>query len=137
MDKSTALSTLRLSGEPERQAIITAYTRLARRYPMHQFPERHSRLLQAKEALLNPEMRFRDILFENKADIDWYQPPEQTTTGQGSSLQQSLTAILRPVMRSVTQPSPELDPLSFLQDMMEQLGPDELAKLIEEDWDKP
>ena len=137
MDKSTALSTLRLSGEPERQAIITAYTRLARRYPMHQFPERHSRLLQAKEALLNPEMRFRDILFENEADIDWYQPPEQTTTGQGNSLQQSLTAILRPIMRSVTQPSPELDPLSFLQDMMEQLGPDELAKLIEEDWDKP
>ncbi len=136
MDRSIALSTLRLSGEPERQAVITAYTRFARRYPMHQFPERHSRLLQAKEILLNPEMRFRDILFENKVDVDWYQPPEQITTGQGSSLQQSLAAILRPVMRSATQPSSEQNPLSFLQDMMEQLGPDELARLIEKDWDK-
>jgi len=133
MDRSTALSTLRLSGEPERQAIINAYTRLARRYPMHQFPERHSHLLQAKEILLNPEMRFKDILFGDEVNVDWYQPPEQITIGQGSSLQQSLTAILRPVMQSVTQPSSELEPLSFLQDMLEELGPDELARLIRED----
>ncbi len=132
MDKNTALSTLRLSEEPERQAIITAYTRLARRYPMHQFPERHSCLLQAKEVLLNPETRFRDILFEDEVDIDWYQPPDPATTGQGSSLQQSLAAILRPVIRTTAESSSELGSLSFLQDMMEELEPDELAKLIEE-----
>jgi len=137
MDRPTALSTLRLSGEPERQAIITAYTQLARRYPMHQFPERHSRLLQAREILLNPEMRFRDILFGDEVDVDWYQPPEQITTGQGRSLQQSLTAILRPIMRSVTQPLPEQELPPFLQDMLEELGPDELARLIREDWDQP
>lgn len=136
MDRNTALATLRLSGNPDRQTVVAAYTRLARRYPSNQFPERHERLLRARELLLEPDPGFREILFDSEAALDWYPRPESASSAESDSLPQSLGAILRPLILR----GPDLDeqgPIALLQEMMEQLDPELLEKLMGEEGGNP
>ncbi|MBB3061695.1 hypothetical protein [Microbulbifer rhizosphaerae] len=135
MDKSTALETLRLSPGAEPKAIVAAYTRLARRYPMHQFPERHGRLLQAKEILLNPAGVFHKILFDEEVSLDWYPPRQPQGTRQEPALAHSLAAILRPAILNAG--SVPFASTASIDDMLGMIDPKVLAGLLESFGDDP
>ncbi|MBN4055257.1 hypothetical protein JYU12_00775 [bacterium AH-315-K03] len=101
MDKNTALSVLRLEETVDRTQIVSAYNRLARRYPMQQFPQRHNQLLQAKEVLLNPQVVFQDIFHNDVLNLKWL---NQFTTNNNKNSdnnprynsKECLEALLRP-----------------------------------------
>jgi hypothetical protein len=107
MDRETALDTLRLSANASHADIVAAFSRLARRYPLQQFAERHTRLLEAKSALLSPELAFKDMLFEENIDLNWL---NRYTTGDGARLEtatadepsprQCLEALFRPHLKN-------------------------------------
>ena len=101
MNRARALEVLRLGSAATEADIIAAYNRLARRYPMQQFPERHSDLLQAKTCLLQPELAFNHILHEETLELSWlnqYLKMPQTEAAEGpviNELQQGVQALLR------------------------------------------
>jgi hypothetical protein len=128
MDRNTALKTLRLLGEPQKREILTAYTRLARRFPIQQFPERHKRLLQAKEVLLSPEYGFQEVLFEQKVCVDWCQLPTQAVPEADQMVMHSLAALVRPLLQSEASPR---TPWTIFKEMAHQPMPEEWARLIE------
>lgn len=139
MDRTTALEALRLADQASRTEIVTAYNRLARRYPLQQFPARHTRLLEAKTALLNPELVFKDLLFEETIDLGWLNryPSEATVSkdavpAEPSGPKQCLEALFRPHFKksvdlfSVDSGMPE----GFAR-ILEEIGPDGLQELME------
>jgi hypothetical protein len=133
MDRETALNTLRLPADADHSQIVSAYGRLARRYPLQQFPERHTRLLQAKTLLLNPETAFKDILTEDTVNLSWlnrYATGETANSGRAvesasaePNLKQCLEAMLRPHLISNAD--------SFSRTGVFDFG-DELGRMVEE-----
>ena len=140
MDRETALTTLRLSKAPEPSEIISAYNRLARRYPLQQFPERHTRLNEAKSALLNPEIGFKGILTEEDLDLSWLDKHSTTPATEKpgpkealSNPRQSVEVLMRPhfqegadlLLQTFRDENPmELDPL------IDDMDPNELRRMI-------
>jgi hypothetical protein len=145
IDRETALNTLRLSAQANRADIVTAYSRLARRYPLQQFPERHTRLLEAKTALLSPELGFRDMLFEEAVDLSWlnrYPTEEKTnqdTVPVGTSPvstpphpKQFLEALFRPhLKKNLELSSMDAGMEDELAQILDDLGGEGLQELIE------
>jgi hypothetical protein len=140
MDRETALNTLRLPADADHSQIVSAYSRLARRYPLQQFPERHTRLLQAKTLLLNPETAFKEILTEDRVNLSWLN--RYATTGMANSgavvasaepdPKQCLEAMLRPHLISNADSfskTPGLD--DELERMIEELGIEGIQGLID------
>ncbi len=139
MDRQTAQEVLRLSDSPSRKEVVTAYSRLARRYPMQQFPERHARLLEAKDALLNPQMAFKAILTEQTVDLTWLNRHERQKTNQASSNvndvqvdpRQYLEAWCRPHFKKGIELFPDESGCeSMLEEMIKVLGPKGLFDLM-------
>lgn len=140
MDRQTALTTLRLSAQADRRDIITAYTRLARRYPLQQFPERHAQLLEAKTALLNPELGFKEMLFEENVDLGWLNhyaakketSPDTTHTNKIADSKQLLAALFRPHLKKglnlLAVPASGAD-AKFAQALGE-IGPEDLEEFM-------
>lgn len=138
MDKETALGTLRLSTDESRTDIIAAYDRLARRYPLQQFSERHARLLEAKTILLSPELAFKNILLEEHIDMKWlnrYSSRDESSQ-LASADQNTLPLCLEALCRSHLKKGFSLFPIDasmegeFAQ-LFDELGPDGLQELIE------
>ena len=131
MDRETALNTLRLPANADHSQIVSAYGRLARRYPLQQFPERHTRLLQAKTLLLNPETAFKEILTEDTVNLSWLNRyATRETTSSGSEVaraepdpKQCLEAMLRPHLMSNADSFSRTGAFDF---------DDELARMVEE-----
>ncbi|MEE8056623.1 MAG: hypothetical protein V3T17_02125 [Pseudomonadales bacterium] len=142
MDRETALNTLRLPANASRSAIVAAYSRLARRYPLQQFPERHTRLLQAKTVLLNPEKAFKAILMEETIDLSWLNPysnkesqgadsDETVPADLLSSPKQCLEALFRPHLKKGVDLFPNA--VGFEDEcaqIIKALGPGGIEKLI-------
>ena len=141
IDRKTALDTLRLPANAGRSEIVVAYNRLARRYPLQQFPERHTRLLQAKTVLLNPETAFKAMLMEETIDLSWLNrySTQRTDNGETASAglsanpKQCLEAMFRPQLKKGVDLFPEAFGLDneFAQ-MIKALGPEGLQGLIDE-----
>ena len=139
MDRETALNTLRLAADASHTDVIAAYSRLARRYPLQQFPERHARLLEAKTALLSPELAFRDMLFDEQIDMSWlnrYSSQDESNqnpvSADESRLQPCLETLFRPHLRKGTALFPmSTHMLDGLGQLLDELGPDGLEELIE------
>ena len=148
MDRETALSTLRLSADASRTDILTAFSRLARRYPLQQFPERHARLLEAKTALLSPELVVKNILFEDRVDVAWLnrypkegQSNEAAARAEHKPMQLQIEAMFRPHLKrglslfpvgtsfgqEVNRLFDELGP----DDFFDELSPDDLLEMME------
>ena len=131
MDREAALNTLRLPANADYSQIVSAYSRLARRYPLQQFPERHTRLLQAKTLLRNPETAFKDILTEDTVNLSWlnrYATMETANSGPEVAraepdTKQCLEAMLRPHLLSNADSFSRAGAFDF---------DDELARVIEE-----
>ena len=139
MDRETALATLRLSANASPADIVTAFSRLARRYPLQQFAERHSRLLEAKTALLSPELMFKEMLFEETIDLSWL---NRYTTGDGASLEtasadepnpkQCLEALFRPhLKKGLTLFPMDTAMENDFTEILDELGPEGLQELID------
>ncbi|MFT5084196.1 MAG: hypothetical protein ACI9Y1_002249 [Lentisphaeria bacterium] len=88
MNREAALSTLRLTAQASHADIVAAYNRLARRYPLQKFPERHTRILEAKTALLSPESAFKEMLFAEAIDLNWLNP--YSSKGEKGNIQHLL-----------------------------------------------
>ena len=139
MDRETALSTLRLSTDASRTDIVTAYSRLARRYPLQQFPERHARLLEAKTALLSPELAVKNILLEEHIDMGWLnryskesKSNKKTTSVDQNPMQLCIEAIFRPHLKKGALLFPVDTPLEEgFNQLLNEIGPDGLLELIE------
>lgn len=139
MNQTTALEALRLKDQASRTEIVTAYNRLARRYPLQQFPERHTRLLEAKTALLNPELGFKDLLFEETIDLSWLNryaaeptASKDTPVGQSSGPKQCLDALFRShFKKSVDLFSVDVGMPEDFARILEEIGPDNLQELME------
>ena len=140
MDRETALNTLRLPADADHSQIVSAYSRLARRYPLQQFPERHTRLLQAKTLLLNPQTAFKDILTEDTVNLSWLN--RYATTGMANSEavvasaepdpKQCLEAMLRPhLISNADSFSKTLGLDDELERMIEELGIEGIQGLID------
>jgi hypothetical protein len=142
MDRETALNTLRLPANADHSQIVSAYNRLARRYPLQQFPDRHTRLLQAKTLLLNPETAFKDILTEDTVNLSWLN--RYATNGLSSSgpavanaepdPKRCLEALLRPHLISNSDNFARIGAFDFdgeLARMIEELGIEGVQGLID------
>lgn len=139
MDRETALDTLRLSTNASHADIVAAFSRLARRYPLQQFAERHTRLLEAKAALLSPELAFKDMLFEENIDLNWL---NRYTTGDGARLEtatadepsprQCLEALFRPHLKNgFTFFHMDTSMENDFAKILDELGPEALQDLID------
>jgi hypothetical protein len=139
MDRETALDTLRLSANASHADIVAAFSRLARRYPLQQFAERHTRLLEAKSALLSPELAFKDMLFEENIDLNWL---NRYTTGDGARLEiatadepsprQCLEALFRPHLKNGFTFFPmDTSMENDFAEILDELGPEALQELID------
>ncbi len=139
MDRTTALNTLRLATDASHSDIIAAYNRLARRYPLQQFPKRHTQLLDAKTALLSPDNAYKAMLFEDTLDLSWlntYTPQvdaNQTTTASDAPVtpKQCLEALCRQHFKrgpDLFAPDEELD-ADFVR-LLNELGPDGIQEII-------
>ncbi len=143
INREVALNTLRLPIDANRADIISAYGRLARRYPLQQFPERHSQLLEAKSLLLNPELAFQEILTEDVLDISWlnqysHLPQSENNVNvvdTNSAMKNCLQALLRPhLLKKAALFEDKLD-IGFdadIDQILDELGHDGLRKLIDE-----
>lgn len=139
MDRETALGILRLSANASHADIVTAFSRLARRYPLQQFTERHTRLLEAKTALLNPELAFKDMLFRETIDLNWLNRytigdgvSQDTAPADGPNPNQCLEALLRPHLKKGVNLFPMGATLGRnLSQVLDELGPEALRDLIE------
>lgn len=139
MDRETALSTLRLSTDATHADILTAFSRLARRYPLQQFPKRHTSLLEAKSVLLNPELAFRNVLFDEHIDLGWlnrYSKKDESnksiTSADQDPIQFCMEAIFRPHLKQGSLLFPINTPLEKnLSRLLDEIGPDNLRELIE------
>lgn len=136
MDRDTALGVLRLAADAQPEAIIAAYSRLARRYPSQQFPERHAQILEAKTALLNPELAFRAILFDEQIDVHWlnrYDDQAPQPAGHDASLQAAMEALFRPYLQQgsgvLLDESPSV--IDSMKQFFSQFSEDELRGLME------
>ena len=140
IDRQAALTTLRLTEGASRADIIAAYSRLARRYPLQQFPERHTRLLEAKTLLLSPELAFKNILFEEQIDLSWLNPysidedkaNKNPTDSDQNPLQTCLQALFRPHFKkgSMLFPMNEVHMEKTLSRLFDELGPKGLEELM-------
>lgn len=138
MDRETALNTLRLPADADHSQIVSAYSRLARRYPLQQFPERHTCLLQAKTLLLNPQTAFKDILTEDTVNLSWL---NRYATGGGPEVasaelapRQCLEAMLRPHLISNADSLSRTGAFDFddeLKQMIEDIGLEGIQGLID------
>ena len=142
MDRETALNTLRLPADADHSQIVSAYSRLARRYPLQQFPERHTRLLQAKTLLLNPQTAFKDILTEDTVNLNWlnrYAAGETANSGPEVASaepapRQCLEAMLRPHLISNADSLSRTGAFDFddeLKQMIEDIGLEGIQGLID------
>ena len=144
MDREAALNTLRLPANADYSQIVSAYSRLARRYPLQQFPERHTRLLQAKTLLLNPETAFKDILTEDTVNLSWLnryatRATARDTADSGPAVastepdpRQCLEALLRPHLISKADSfSRTVEFEDELEQMIEELGLEGIQGLID------
>lgn len=137
MDNATALKTLRLEPGAGRSDILTAYTRLARRYPLAQFPERHTRLLEAKQTLLNPEAVFKHILFDNPVELAWLGDalgPQRATQAQEMPVSQLLAELMRRPLRQYAESQATFRDRSSdnaIEQMLEELGAGDLENLFD------
>lgn len=138
MDNATALKTLRLEPGADRSAILTAYARLARRYPLAQFPERHTRLLEAKETLLNPEAVFKNILFDNQVELAWLSGAltgRRVTQVQDMPTSQLLAELMRRPIKEYTESQIKYgarSPDQMIEELLDELGSEGLEKLLGE-----
>lgn len=139
MDRETALGILRLSANASHADIVTAFSRLARRYPLQQFTEGHTRLLEAKTALISPELAFKDMLFKETIDLNWL---NRYTTGDGANQdtasddepnpKQCLEALFRPHLKKGRSLFPVGAAIGgSLSQILDELGPKGLRDLIE------
>jgi len=138
MDRETALNTLRLSAHASRADIIDSYARLARRYPLQQFPERHTRLLEAKTALLSPESAFKDMLFEEIIDLHWLnrysskgETNQSSASVDGPHPKQCLEALFRPILKMGLDLFPVNDSMTEFAQLLDEISPEGLQDLIE------
>lgn len=138
MDKATALSTLKLPPSATRSDILAAFTRLARRYPLQQFPERHTRLLEAKKMLLNPEAGVKEILFGSEVDMSWLNHyiceqdvRDASATEDAHALHACVEALCRPHLQKGRMLCPL--PVDFpqeLDELLAGLGPEGVMELL-------
>ena len=139
MDRETALGTLRLSANASHDDVVTAFSRLARRYPLQQFAERHTRLLEAKTALLSPELAFKDMLFEETIDLNWLnryttrnEADQETASADKSNPKQCLEALLRTHLKKGRTLFPMDAAMgNDFAEILDELGPEGLRKLID------
>ena len=120
IDREAALKALRLDAEATREQIVGAYNKLARRYPLQQFPDRHSKILQAKAALLNPEQAFKMILQQDSVDLRWLNRYSKQNSNDSIArdkgaidVKDCLSAMMRPSIKNNVN-----DPLSFLEQFL-------------------
>lgn len=136
MDNTTALKTLRLEPGASRSEIIAAYARLARRYPLAQFPDRHTRLLDAKQTLLQPEAVFKEILHHDRIELAWLS--EALSAGEDADIQQmTINQLLAGLMRRPLREHAEAQvgrntmlPGHALAQLLEEMGPEGLENLL-------
>ena len=146
MDRATALKTLNLSPNATETDILKAFSRLTRRYPLHQFPERHTLILEAKTALLNPALAFRDLLLDEQLDLSWIesythqvdeaasqQASDQTRLQQTPPpLQQALSQITRSHLKKGLKLFPSLNLLeNHFDDLHNQLDPADIQRMMQ------
>lgn len=138
MDNATAFKTLRLEPGAGRSDILTAYARLARRYPLAQFPERHTRLLEAKQTLLNPEAVFKNILFDSQVELAWLSEAlthRQATNVQEMPISQLLAELMRRPIKEYAESQINyraMSPDKAIEQMLDELGPAGLERLLGE-----
>jgi hypothetical protein len=139
MDRETALGILRLSANASHADIVTAFSRLARRYPLEQFTERHSQLLEAKTALLSPELAFKDMLFKETIDLNWLNRytvgdgvNQDPAPADGQNPKQCLEALLRPHLKKGISLFPiDATMEENLSQILDEFGPEGLREMIE------
>ena len=121
---------------------MSAYNRLARRYPLQQFPDRHTRLNEAKSVLLNPETGFKEILTESDLDISWLNqystkpvPDNADPVDPLSNPRQSFEVLMRPHIQYGVDSLIGTDEMDFtgkFRDILKYIDPDELERMHEE-----
>ncbi|MFT5083320.1 MAG: hypothetical protein ACI9Y1_001362 [Lentisphaeria bacterium] len=139
MNREAALNTLRLTAQASHADIVAAYNRLARRYPLQQFPARHTGILEAKTALLSPESAFKEMLFAETIDLNWLnsysinsEKGQDTTSIDEAHSKQCLETLFRPHLKKgcdLFPPSVGME-TEFFQ-MLNELGPEGLQDFME------
>jgi hypothetical protein len=123
MDTQTARTALGVTDTATDADIIKAYTRLTRRYPMQQFPERHQELLEAKDALMQSDRVWQDILFSSQVSLPWLQAHVPSQSNAATDIRWAVGQISRPIIEEYTQEP--LDPWSAepnLDELMAMFG---------------
>lgn len=75
MDQAKSVLRLPQDASVDPSTVAAAFHKMARRYPVEQFPERFSELRQAYELLSNPVSEIRSLMFDANPDLSGIFPP--------------------------------------------------------------
>ena len=122
MNKQKALETLRLTQDnPDREMVLKAYSRLTRRYPKQNFPEKNQLIITARDALLQPDLEIKEDFFADQLDLFWLKSRVKEKSSAPPLAQEVLDRqnFLRPAivhsLKQVPRTSPMFAP--FMDDM--------------------
>lgn len=135
MNTLDAYKILRLEPDADEPAIIAAYTRLVRRYPMTQFPEKYARLLAAKTHLLDGDAIFQKILYGNSTNLTWLPSPVKTqgpelVSVEGPAIGVAMQDIFRPVFFNMLENDQTNDVEKNLAGLMDEFDEEQLFELF-------
>lgn len=138
MERAAALQLLKLTTSATREDVLQAFNRLARRYPMAQFPDRHMALLDAKTCLLSNKADFSAVLFDQQIDMSGFAPylKRQVPNHQdANALRTQVANFMRPILRDTSELKVDESSMGSIFDMMQSMTPQDLAALFRRHFD--